>query len=108
MSRQSVEKAHQKIQELSWEPQYHEPVSQYGTDYTFHKAQKKDPLKQVLRSYFPMPSGFVVKSGLNIRSTSGDAIPVPVSATDTRTRSPSHASVLMLNIRGPSLAAIAS
>ena len=47
-------KAHQKIQELSWEPQYHEPVSQYGTDYTFHKAQKKDPLKQVLRSYFPM------------------------------------------------------
>ena len=54
MSRQSVAKAHQKIQELSWEPQYHEPVSQYGTDYTFHKAQKKDPLKQVLRSYFPM------------------------------------------------------
>ena len=54
MSRQSVAKAHQKIQELSWEPQYHEPVAQYGTDYTFHKAQKKDPLKQVLRSYFPM------------------------------------------------------
>src|SRR6185312_15768370 len=54
MSRQSVARAHQKIQELSWEPKYHEPVSQYGTDYTFHKAQKKDPLKQVLRSYFPM------------------------------------------------------
>ena len=54
MSRQSVAKAHQKIQELSWEPQYHQPVSQYGTDYTFQKAQKKDPLKQVLRSYFPM------------------------------------------------------
>ena len=54
MSRQSVAKAHQKIQELAWEPQYHEPVSQYGTDYTFRKAQKKDPLKQVLRSYFPM------------------------------------------------------
>src|ERR1700752_1997609 len=54
MSRQSVAKAHQKIQELSWEPKYHEPVSQYGTDYTFQKAQKKDPLKQVLRSYFPM------------------------------------------------------
>ena len=54
MSRQSVAKAHQKIQELSWEPLYHEPVSQYGTDYTFEKAQKKDPLKQVLRSYFPM------------------------------------------------------
>src|SRR6185437_3407622 len=54
MSRQSVAKAHQKIQELSWDPVYHEPVSQYGTDYTFQKAQKKDPLKQVLRSYFPM------------------------------------------------------
>ncbi|MCW2640727.1 MAG: methane monooxygenase, partial [Dactylosporangium sp.] len=54
MSRQSVARAHQKIQELSWEPLYHEPVSQYGTDYTFQKAQKKDPLKQVLRSYFPM------------------------------------------------------
>ncbi|HEY6788927.1 MAG TPA: hypothetical protein VI365_16600 [Trebonia sp.] len=54
MSRQSVAKAHQKIQELAWEPMYHSPVSQYGTDYTFRKAQKKDPLKQVLRSYFPM------------------------------------------------------
>ena len=54
MSRQSVAKAHQKIQELAWEPLYHEPVSQYGTDYTFEKSQKKDPLKQVLRSYFPM------------------------------------------------------
>ncbi len=54
MSRQSVAKAHQKIQELSWEPLYHEPVSQYGTDYSFRKSQKKDPLKQVLRSYFPM------------------------------------------------------
>jgi propane monooxygenase large subunit len=54
MSRQSVARAHQKIQELSWEPKYHEPVSQYGTDYTFRKAAKKDPLKQVLRSYFPM------------------------------------------------------
>src|ERR1700727_316868 len=54
MSRQSVAKAHQKIQELSWEPQYHTPVSHYGTDYTFRQAQKKDPLKQVLRSYFPM------------------------------------------------------
>jgi propane 2-monooxygenase large subunit len=54
MSRQSVAKAHQKIQELAWEPLYHEPVAQYGTDYTFEKSQKKDPLKQVLRSYFPM------------------------------------------------------
>src|SRR5947208_15827832 len=54
MSSQSVASAHQKNQDLAWEPKYHEPVSQYGTDYTFHKAAKKDPLKQVLRSYFPM------------------------------------------------------
>ena len=46
MSRQSLAKAHQKIQELSWEPQYHEPYMKYGTDYTFRKAAKKDPLKQ--------------------------------------------------------------
>ena len=31
-----------------------EPVDKYSTDYTFEKAPKKDPLKQVLRSYFPM------------------------------------------------------
>jgi len=54
MTRQSVARAHQKIQELSWDPLYHEPVAQYGTDYKFHKANKKDPLKQVLRSYCPM------------------------------------------------------
>ena len=54
MSRQSLAKAHQKIQELAWEPQYHEPYMKYKTDYTFRKAAKKDPLKQVLRSYFPM------------------------------------------------------
>jgi propane monooxygenase large subunit len=54
VSRQSLAKAHQKIQELAWEPAYHEPYMKYGTDYTFKKAQKKDPLKQILRSYFPM------------------------------------------------------
>src|SRR3979409_2799816 len=54
MTRQSVAKAHEKIQERAWEPLYHTPVSQYGTAYTFEKAKKKDPLKQVLRSYFPM------------------------------------------------------
>jgi propane monooxygenase large subunit len=54
VSRQSLAKAHQKIQELAWEPQYHEPYMKYKTDYTFRKAAKKDPLKQVLRSYFPM------------------------------------------------------
>ena len=41
MSRQSVAKAHEKIQELAWEPLYHEPVSHYGTDYTFQKAKPR-------------------------------------------------------------------
>jgi propane monooxygenase large subunit len=54
MSRQSLAKAHQKIQELSWEPTFATPAQKYGTDYTFEKAPLKDPLKQVLRSYFPM------------------------------------------------------
>ena len=54
MSRASITKAHNKIQELSWDPTYVTPVEKYATDYTFEKAPKKDPLKQVLRSYFPM------------------------------------------------------
>jgi propane monooxygenase large subunit len=54
VSRASITKAHNKIQELSWEPTYVSPVEKYATDYTFEKAPKKDPLKQVLRSYFPM------------------------------------------------------
>ena len=43
MSRQSMARAHQKIQELSWEPLYHEPVSQYGTDYTFAQGPEEGP-----------------------------------------------------------------
>ena len=54
VSRQSLTKAHEKIKELSWEPTFVSPVQKYGTDYVFDKAPKKDPLKQVLRSYFPM------------------------------------------------------
>ncbi len=54
MSRASITKAHTKIQELSWDPTFVSPVEKYATDYTFEKAPKKDPLKQVLRSYFPM------------------------------------------------------
>ncbi|MEN3280031.1 MAG: propane 2-monooxygenase large subunit, partial [Solirubrobacteraceae bacterium] len=41
MSRASITKAHQKIQELSWEPTFVEPVDKYPTDYTFEKAPKK-------------------------------------------------------------------
>ena len=54
MSRQSLTKAHEKIQELSWKPRSATPAELYTTDYTFKRAPKKDPLKQVLRSYFPM------------------------------------------------------
>src|SRR3954454_11984418 len=52
--RQSRTKIHDKIQELSWTPKFASPVDKYPTDYTFEKAPKKDPMKQVLRSYFPM------------------------------------------------------
>ncbi|MFZ2238232.1 methane monooxygenase [Gordonia amarae] len=54
MSRQSLTKAHAKITELSWEPTFATPATRFGTDYTFEKAPKKDPLKQIMRSYFPM------------------------------------------------------
>src|SRR3989440_5476169 len=54
MSRQSQTRAHEKIKELSWEPTFATPAQKYATDYTFEHAPKKDPLKQVLRSYFPM------------------------------------------------------
>ncbi|WP_433455302.1 methane monooxygenase [Streptomyces sp. CA-142005] len=54
MSRQSLSKAHKKITELSWEPTFATPAKRFGTDYKFDKAPKKDPLKQILRSYFPM------------------------------------------------------
>ncbi len=54
MSRQSLTKAHAKITELTWEPTFATPATRFGTDYTFEKAPKKDPLKQIMRSYFPM------------------------------------------------------
>jgi propane monooxygenase large subunit len=54
VSRQSLSKAHEKITELSWEPTFATPAKKFGTDYKFDKSPKKDPLKQILRSYFPM------------------------------------------------------
>jgi len=54
VSRQSLSKAHEKITELSWEPTFATPAKRFGTDYSFDKSPKKDPLKQILRSYFPM------------------------------------------------------
>src|SRR5882757_11521990 len=46
LSRQSLSKAHKKITELSWEPTFATPATRFGTDYSFDKAPKKDPLKQ--------------------------------------------------------------
>src|SRR5947209_17436455 len=54
MPRNSLTRAYQKIQELSWEPTFATPVQKYPTDYKFTKAPKKEPLKQVMQSYFPM------------------------------------------------------
>jgi propane 2-monooxygenase large subunit len=47
-------KAYNKIQEMSWEPTYVEKDPRYKTDYTFTGAPVKEPMKQVLQSYFPM------------------------------------------------------
>jgi len=47
-------KAYNKIQEMSWEPTYVEKDPRYKTDYTFTGAKPKEPMKQVLQSYFPM------------------------------------------------------
>jgi propane monooxygenase large subunit len=54
MSRATLARAHKKIQELSWDPTFATPVQKWPTDYKFDKAPKKDPLKQVMQSYFPM------------------------------------------------------
>jgi propane monooxygenase large subunit len=54
VSRASITKSHPKIPELSWEPTFVSSAQRFATDYTFEKAPKTDPLKQVLRSYVPM------------------------------------------------------
>ncbi len=54
MAKKWLTKAYNKIQELSWEPTYVEKDPRYKTDYTFSEAQPKEPMKQVLQSYFPM------------------------------------------------------
>jgi propane 2-monooxygenase large subunit len=54
VARRSVTKAHNKIQELSWEPTFVTKDPKYKTDYKLDKGGQKDPMKQVLSSYFPM------------------------------------------------------
>ncbi|NNL84659.1 MAG: methane monooxygenase [Myxococcales bacterium] len=49
----SLTEATKRIADLGWAPSYFEEVLKYPTDYKIEKAPK-DPMKQVLRSYFPM------------------------------------------------------
>jgi propane 2-monooxygenase large subunit len=54
MAQGSLTKAHNKIQELSWEPTFIQRAQKYPTDYRLDRSPKKDPLKQIMQSYFPM------------------------------------------------------
>ncbi len=54
MPRTSLTRAHAKIQELSWEPTFVTKPPKWPTDYKFDKSPRKDPLKQIMQSYFPM------------------------------------------------------
>ncbi|ANW01695.1 aromatic/alkene/methane monooxygenase hydroxylase/oxygenase subunit alpha [Bradyrhizobium icense] len=49
----SVGDAAKKIADLGWNPSYIQEAMTFPTDYKITKAPK-DPMKQVLRSYFPM------------------------------------------------------
>ena len=51
--RRSITQTHQRIAQLGWEPEYHEPAVRYPTRYRFpNKA--KDPMKHIMREYLPM------------------------------------------------------
>ena len=49
----SVGEATKKISDLGWNPTYVQEANTFPTDYKITKAPR-DPMKQVLRSYFPM------------------------------------------------------
>ena len=49
----SVGDATKKIADLGWNPSYVQEAMTFPTDYKIKKAPQ-DPMKQVLRSYFPM------------------------------------------------------
>jgi propane monooxygenase large subunit len=51
--RRSITKTHQRIGQLDWEPEYHQPVVNYPTRYHL-PAKAKDPMKHVMREYLPM------------------------------------------------------
>ncbi|HET8977338.1 MAG TPA: hypothetical protein VFN87_04220, partial [Solirubrobacteraceae bacterium] len=53
MPRRSITETHERISQLGWEPDYHQPVVRYPTRYRFpHKA--KDPMRHIMREYLPM------------------------------------------------------
>jgi uncharacterized protein with WD repeat len=49
----AIGEATKKIADLGWNPSYVQEAMTYPTDYKINKAPR-DPMKQVLRSYFPM------------------------------------------------------
>jgi propane monooxygenase large subunit len=51
--RRSVTKTHDRIAQLGWQRDYHQPVPIYDTRYVFPETAK-DPMKQVMREYLPM------------------------------------------------------
>ncbi|WP_205697239.1 hypothetical protein [Conexibacter sp. SYSU D00693] len=51
--RRSVTKTHERIAQLGWARDYHDPVPIYDTRYVFPE-KAKDPMKQVMREYLPM------------------------------------------------------
>ena len=48
-----IAEATRRIADLGWQPSYVQEASTFPTDYKIGKAPR-DPMKQVLRSYFPM------------------------------------------------------
>src|SRR5258708_33983082 len=49
----SIAEAARRVSDLGWAPAYVQQKIKYPTDYKITRAPK-DPMKQVLRSYFPM------------------------------------------------------
>ena len=101
MSRQSLTKAHAKITELSWEPTFATPATRFGTDYTFEKAPKKDPLKQIMRSYFPMEEERITACTAQWTAPSAATGSARCSSAGWSGRSSSCRSSLPGDLRGP-------
>src|SRR5215210_310020 len=51
--RRSITQTHDRIAQLGWEPDYHQPAVKYPTRYTF-PTKAKDPMKHIMREYLPM------------------------------------------------------